>query len=163
MPLYLPAHITSIPGAMADLVTLFGTAAPMDQNNEPILIWLGEELGVFSSPTTIEMNGVEPVEREWASLGPNYLIEEQYSIKCKLSTFVGEGSTTADFLSVMDSAWSIWEALEVAIANDPTLDGNVRVCWFDETNYMPTTDGMGRAMATILWVIKCEARVTTLS
>ncbi len=160
---YLPAHITSIPGAVADLVTIFGVTCPYDSNNEPIVIWLGEELGVFSSPTTIEINKVEPVVREWAELGPTYRIEEQYSIQCKLSVFTGQGSTLPDFLSSMNSAWSIWEALEIAVANNPTLDGNVRLCWFDETNYQPTTDSTGRAMASINWVIKCEARVTTLS
>jgi hypothetical protein len=160
---YSPASITSIPNAISYLVTLFTTAAPYDPNNTPIMIWLGEELGVFSSPTTIEINGVDPVEREWASLGPNYLIEEDYSIKCKLSAFIGEGSTTADFLSVMTSTWAIWNTLEIAVANDTTLGENVRVCWFDETVYAPTTDAMGRAMAVISWTIRCQARVTTLS
>lgn len=160
---YTPAHITSIPGAIADLVTVFGNACPYDPNNEPITVWLGAELGVFAAPTTIEINGVDAVLREWASLGPDYMIEEQYSIKCKLSIFVGEGSAITDFLGVMNSAWSIWETLEIAVANNPTLDGNVRLCWFDETNYEPTTDAMGRAMGVISWVIKCEARVSTLS
>lgn len=160
---YLPAHITSIPGAVSDLVTIFGVTCPTDPNNEPIVIWLGEELGIFSSPTTIEINGVDPVIREWASLGPDYRIEEQYSIKCRLSVFAGEGSVLTDFLNVMNAAWTIWEALEIAVANNPTLDGNVRLCWFDETNYQPTTDAQGRAMACINWTIKCEARVYTLS
>jgi hypothetical protein len=160
---YQPAHITSIPNAITFLVNLFQTTCPYDSNNEPITIWLGEELGVFSAPTTIEINGVDPVDRQWASLGPNYLIEEDYSIKCKVSSFTGEGSSVTDFLSVMDSVWTIWEALEMGIMVDPTLGGYVRVCWFDETIYEPTTDGTGRAMAAISWVIKCEARVTTIS
>ncbi len=163
MTLYAPAHITSIPGAVNDLINKFSTAYPYDQNNIPVYVWFGTELGAYSAPVTIEINGIEPVLREWAELGPNYRIEEDYSIRCKITVFMGSGTAVSDFLNSMSAVFAVWNALEMAVANDPTLSGSVRLSWFDEVNYEPTTDGSGRAMGTITWVVRCQARISTLS
>ena len=164
MTTYAPAHLTSIPGAVNDLYAKFTTAYPYDQNNQPVYVWFGQQLpSTYSAPVTIEINGIEPVVRDWATLGPDYRIEEDYSIRCKLTVFTGQGATATDYLNSMSSVFAVWTALETVVANDPTLSGNVRVSWFDEVNYEPTTDGSGRACGTITWVVRCQARVTTLS
>lgn len=156
-------HFSAIPGTIDDLITVFGTAAPTDTNNEPIMVWFGAELGVFTSPTTIEINGVDPVTREWAVLGPDYTIEEHFSVKCKISVFSGLATSLQDFIATKNLVFGVWNALEMAVANNPTLDGNVRLAWFDECMYEPSQDAAGQACGEITWVVKCEARVSTLS
>lgn len=161
---YQPADITAIPGTLPYLVTLYQTAYPMDTNNVPVVVWFGVELGVWSSPTTIEINGVEPADQEPAELGPDYRREETFSVKCKITVFSGTGANgTPDFLARMTDCFTVWKALEIAVANDPTLGGNVRFAEFGEMQYEPTTDGKGDAVGTLLWVVRCQARVTSLS
>lgn len=136
----------------------------MDPNNVPVTVWFGSELAVWSGPTTIEINGVEPADQEPAELGPTYRREEVYSVKCKITVFNGEGANgSTDFLTSMDNCWNVWIALEIAVANDPTLGGNVRFAEFGEMVYEPTTAANGAAMGTLLWVVRCQARVTSLS
>ena len=164
MTLYSPAHITAIPDTVDYLISLFQTTCPYDSNNEPIRVWFGVQLGVWQAPTTIEINKIQPIMREWAELGPTYRVEEHFSVWCKITVFSGEGmGGTPDFQASKNSVFSVWGALEKAVANDPTLGGNVRVCRFDDVNYEPTTDAAGRAAGMITWAITCEARVTTLS
>lgn len=163
MPL-VPASITSIPGAVNYLFTLFQTAYPIDANNVPVMVWFGTELGAFSAPTTIEINGIDPGDQEPAELGPNYKREETYAIKCKISVFSGSGANGAtDFLARMNDVFTVWKALEIAVANDPTLGGNVRFAEFGDMAYEPTTDGSGRATGCITWCVRCQQRVTSLS
>lgn len=164
MPTLVPASITSIPGTVNYLFDLFGTTYPLDANSVPTLIWFGVTLTTFSAPTTIEINEVEPADQEPAELGPSYRREELYSIKCKITVFNGEGSNGAsDFLARMNDCFTVWKALAVAVANDFTLGGNVRYAEVGELCYEPTTDGSGRAMGCLTWVIRCSQRVTSLS
>ena len=161
---FVPASITSIPGTVNYVYNLFSTTYPYDANNVPTFVWFGTELAAFSAPTTIEINCVDPADQEPAELGPNYRREELYSIKCKITVFNGQGAGGAtDFLARMDDCFTVWKALEIAVANDPTLGGNVRYAEFGEMNYEPTTDGSGRAMGCLTWCIRCSQRVTSLS
>lgn len=158
------SDITSIPGALQSLYNLYSAAYPMDANNIPSMIWFGEELSVFSAPTTIEINSILNAEQEPAEIAPTYKKEETYDVRCKLSVFNGSGSNgSADFLANMLTCWDVWKALEIAVANNPTLDGNVRYCFFTEMAFEPTTDGAGRAAGYITWVVRCVQRVTSLS
>ncbi len=161
---YSPAHISAVPGAIDYTVNLFSVTCPTDSSNVPIMVWFGAELGVWQEPTTIELNAVHPISRKWVQLGPTFRIEEDFSIQCKITVFSGEGAGgTTDFLTAKDNVFSVWDTLEMAVANDPTLGGNVRISWFDDADYQPAVDAAGRAMGLMTWVIKCQARVTTLS
>lgn len=163
MGLYNEGHITSIPNAVNYLYDLYTATWQYDPNNIPVYYWVGVELGAYSAPATVEINDVGEVTREWAVLGPRYEIEEHYAITCKLTYFTGQGTEPSDYLTTMNTVFTGWGQLEIAVANDPTLGGSVRLCWFDECNYEPTTDGSGRACGTVTWLVRCEARVTTLS
>ena len=161
---YTPVDITAIPGTITYLVTLFGTAYPMDANNVPVLVWFGTELAAYSSPTTIEINGVDLADQEPAELGPNFKREETFTVKCKITVFNGEGANgTPDFLARMTDCFAVWKPLVIAVANDPTLGGNVRFAENGEMIYTPTTDGSGRAMGSLTWGVRCQQRVTSLS
>ena len=164
---FTPRHLSSIPQTTDYLYNLFSSSYKTDTNNQPVMVWFGTELGVWSTPITIEINGIEPVLREWATLGPDYQIEEDYSIRCKITSWSGESfsdptSAAQNFLNVKNDVFTAWFALEAAVANDPSLGQNVRVAWFDEMNYAPTTDGSGHACGTITWAVRCQVRVSTL-
>lgn len=161
---YVPSDISAIPGTLPYLVTLFGNAYPMDADNVPVLVWFGAELTTFSSPTTIEINGIDVADQEPAELGPNYKREETFTVKCKITVFNGEGANgSTDFLDRMNDCFTVWKALVIAVANDPTLGGNVRFAENGEMAYLPTTDATGRATGTLIWGVRCQQRVTSLS
>ncbi len=161
---YVPASVTAIPGTIHYVYNLFGATYPMDANNVPTLVWFGSELAVFSAPTTIEINCVDPADQEPAEMGPNYRREELFSLKCKITVYSGEGANGAtDFLARMDDCFTVWKALAIAVANDPTLGDNVRYAEFGEMEYMPGTDASGRATGCLTWSVRCSQRVTSLS
>lgn len=125
-------------------------------------VWLGTELGVFQTPTTIEINGITG-DQQPAELGPNYKREETFAIHCKITVFSGEGSTSTDFLNRMSDTWAVFDAIEIAIANNYTLTNVVRYAEIGETDYMPTTTQNGSAMGQLTFEVRCSQRVTSLS
>jgi len=125
-------------------------------------VWVGAELGVFQTPTTIEINGVTG-DQQPAELGPNYRREETFSIHCKITVFAGEGSTPTDFLNRMDDTWTVFNAIEVAVANNPTLTQVVRYAECGDMDYVPTTTQNGSAMGQLTFEVRCSQRVTSLS
>lgn len=160
---YAFGHITSIPPALHALYSILSAAYPTDPNGEPVMYWFGAELGAWESPTTVEINGVHPADQEPASLGPDYLREEIFSVDCRATVFGGDSTTANGFLSNMDAVWAVWIALETAVANNPELNGTVRYAEFGEMTYEPTTDGKGIVCGTLAWVVRCSARNFSLS
>jgi hypothetical protein len=159
-----PASVSAIPGTIPYLFNLFATTYPMDPNNVPTFVWFGVQLTAFSAPTTIEINGVGPADQEPAEMGPNYKREETFSVNCRVSVFNGQGASgSTDFIARMTDCFTVWKALEIAVANDPTLGNNVRYAEFGDMEYEPTTDGSGRAMGCLTWCVRCSQRVTSLS
>jgi len=159
---YSPNDLTSVPSTIAALVSIFGTACPIDPSNRPILVWYGQELGVYQTPTTIEINGASQTQTP-AELGPTYRREEEFLIHGKISLFSGEGADVIDHLNRMNECWNIWKSLQTAVANNPTLNGNVRFAEFSSAEDMPSSTPRGNAMHQIMFDIRCEARVTSLS
>jgi hypothetical protein len=157
-----PNNLTAVPATIQALIGIFGAAAPLDPNNRPIMVWYGRELGVFSEPTTIEINGVSQTQSP-AELGPTYRREEEFYVHCKVSVFSGEGADSQDHVNRMIEAWNVWKALEVAVANNPTLNGNVRYAEMVSVDDLPSTSPRGSAMHQLSFELRCEQRVTSLS
>lgn len=166
---YAFGHITSIPNALNSLFALYQTAYPTDPSNEPVYFWFGATLSAWFAPTTIEVNGVNPANQEPATLGPDFQREETFSIECKISMFPGFSPTTANYFTTMQNVWNAWIALEIAVANNPTLStsalpgGTVRYAEFGEMAYEPSTDGKGMCMGVLTWVVRCSARNYSLA
>ena len=163
MGLYTYGDITSIPNALTQLYSVFQAAYPLDANGQQVFFWFGAELGAWSAPTTIEINGVHPADQEPADVSQAFLREETFSIDCKITTFSGGATTQADFFASMNATWNVWIALSIAVANNPMLNGVVRYAEFGEMDYSPTTDAKGMCMGTLTWATRCSARVTSLS
>ena len=157
-----PNTITAVPNTIQALVSIFQAAAPMDLNNRPIMVWYVRELGVFAEPTTIEINGVSQTQMP-AELGPTYRREEEFIVHCKLTIFSGEGADSVDHINRMVEAWNVWKLLEIAIANNPTLNGNVRFAEMSSVEDLPSSTPRGTAMHQLTFEIRAEQRVTSLS
>lgn len=157
-----PNTITAVPATIQALVSIFSAAAPMDPNNRPIMVWYGRELGAFAEPTTIEINGVSQTQT-CAELGPSYRREEEFLIHCKITVFSGEGADSQDHINRMIEAWNVWKSLEIAIANNPTLNQNVRYAEMASVDDLPSTTPRGSAMHQLTFEVRAEQRVTSLS
>jgi hypothetical protein len=157
-----PNDLTAVPSTIQAIVSIFAIANPIDSNNRPIMVWYGQELGVFAEPTTIEINGVS-MTQEPAELGPNFRREEEFLVHCKITVFSGEGTSDQDHFNRMNDAWTIWKALQVAVANNPTLNNNVRYAEFVSVDDLPTTTPRGNAMHQLAFELRCEQRVSSLS
>jgi hypothetical protein len=145
-----------IPAAVHALFDLYQATYPADT------VWFGAELGTFATPTTIEINNVSG-DQQPAELGPNYRREEVFSVACRITVFSGEGSDPIDFLNRMDDTYAVFNALEIAVANNPTLSGTVRFAECGQMDYEPTTDAKGMAMGHLTFVVRCSQRVTSLT
>ncbi len=156
-------HITSIPNALTQLFAVYQAAYPTDANGEPTYYWFGAVLSAWSAPTTIEINGVHPADQEPVTLGPDYQREETFSIDCRLTMFNGSTPTTANYFLMMNNVWAAWTALEIAVANNPTLNGVVRYSEFGEMDYEPVADGKGMCMGALTWVVRGSARNYSLA
>lgn len=163
MALYAFGHITSIPPALQALFTVFEAAYPTDANGEAVLYWFGQSLPAWQPSTVVEITGVGPADQQPASLGPDYLREETFSVDCGITVFQGVTPTAANYFTNMNAVWNVWIALEKAVANNPTLNGTVRFAEFGELTYEPATDAKGLVMGTLKWFTRCSARNFSLS
>jgi hypothetical protein len=163
MALYAFGHITSIPPALEALYSVFSAAYPTDANGEAVLYWFGASLPAWEPATVVEITGIAPADQEPASLGPDYLREETFSVECQITVFQGMPPTPVNYLANMNAVWNVWIPLETAVANNPTLNGTVRYSEFGEMTYEPATDAKGLVMGTLKWLTRCSARNFSLS
>jgi len=145
-----------IPAATQSLFSLFSTTFPL------YTVWFGNELGVFATNNCIEINAVSG-DQVPAELGPDYRREEVFSVHCRITVIRGDASDPASYLGCMTDAWTTFNALEVAVANNPTLTQVVRFSELGEMEYEPTTTGQGLAMGVLTFVVRCSQRVNSLT
>lgn len=153
---------SAYPAAVQQLIQVFTAAYPTDATGTPVMVWYGVELGVYSAPTTIEINGYTG-DQEPAELGISYRREETGSIHCKITVYAGNGADSVDHVNRMVDCWNVWDALEVAVANNPTLNGTVRFAELGAMDDTPTTTGQGMAMGQLVFDVRYSARVQSLS
>jgi hypothetical protein len=145
-----------IPAATQSLFSIFTAAYPL------YTVWVGNELGVFATTDTIEINSVS-ADQAPAELGPSYRREEVFSVHCRITVIRGDASDPASYLGAMTDAFTIFNGLEAAVANNPTLTQVVRFAELGEMEYDPTTTAQGMSMAVLSFVVRCSQRVNSLS
>jgi hypothetical protein len=152
---------SSIPGAVAYWVNLAETTLKSTVTSpDGVYVWFGSPLSRYIAPITLQVMEVTEITHQWAELGSQYKIEETYKIHNQLVSFAGDN----DQLGRMNEVFSNLQLLTVALANDYTLGGNVRLCLpVVEGDYLPGTDASGRTAGSLTFDIHCEARVTSLT
>lgn len=89
--------------------------------------------------------------------GPNgFQVEEHYDILGQLRSWRGE-SVQADSRS---QALAMFAAIQLAVRNDPTLGGVIRVCWLDKGTGTQGVTSHGGTACEIEFALHCEARLT---
>jgi len=149
---------SSIPGAVQALITM------MDPLQGGVLpagtqVWFGLPLSRYIAPVTLQITSVRIEQDDIVVLGPSYRHEEVYSIECILTECFGDGNHLQRFLDV----FTTYNTIETTIANNPTLNQNVRVAIPEKTGYSPTADQKGLPVGTLTFEIRCEQRVNSLS
>jgi hypothetical protein len=144
---------SSIPSAVPYFLTLAETAL-----GDQATVWFGKELPLFSAPITLQVLGVVG-DQEPAELGPNFKREEVYSIQCELTAYAGD----QDFKARLAEAFAAFGLLEVAVANDADLGGNIRFAECGNMVFTPGADAQGQSIGQLAFDVRCSARVTSLT
>lgn len=144
---------SSIPGAVAYYKALATTALPATAQ-----VFMARELQAYVAPVTLQITGITG-DQEWATLAPDLQREETYSILCCLTTYQGD----ADFDSRLQEAFTNFELITLALGNDPTLGGHVRLCTVGDFNVVPEGDVKGQSICQLDFAVRCEQRVSSLT
>ena len=152
---------SSIPGAVEYWLNLAKTTlASTATSPDGVYVWFGSPLSRYVAPITLQVIEISEITHQWAELGSQYKIEETYKIHNQLVSFAGDNNQ----IGRMTEVFSNLQLLTVALGNDYTLGGNVRLCLpLVEGEYMPGTDPSGRTAGALTFDIHCEARVASLT
>jgi hypothetical protein len=94
-----------------------------------------------------------------AELGPNYRREETYSIMCELTAYAGD----EDYTARLSEAMTAFGLVEVAVANDADLGGNVRFAECGNFTFTPDSNAPGKCIGQLAFDVRCSARVNSLT
>lgn len=160
---------SSVPAVIPAFKTLAAAALPAGSE-----IWLGAVLPVYQvGPGAVsgvatgiicQLSGIRFDEDAYAELGPSYRHEEHYNISGCLISW--SGGTTGTFDQCLQDAYTCYEALAVAVANNPTLGLPTpapRLVWMRQLSVIIAPDSGGFAQAQIEWEAQVQARVTSLT
>jgi hypothetical protein len=146
---------SAVPNTVEYLISLFETTLPSVQ------VWFGKALGVYKAPQTLQMTGVDG-DSVWAELGQNFKRDETFAVMCQISSYAGDQSTQAN-INRMDEVYALLEPLQIAVANDYTLGGNVRLSEIRNFEYVPDEDAKGQSIGHLTFEVYCQVRITTLN
>lgn len=144
---------SSIPSAVPYFLDLAQTAL-----GDQATVRFGKPLPLFSAPITLQVLKIVG-DQAPAELGPNYRREEKYSLVCELTSYAGD----QDFVARMTEAWVAFDLLEIAVANDANLGGNVRFAQLGNILFEAGADIQGQSIGTLDFAVRCEARVNSLT
>lgn len=157
---------SSVKPAVNGLMTLMTAVLPVTTT---VAVARSNALFVYTAPLTFLITNVMG-DANWAELGPSYRIEEQYSIHCELTSYMGGNQ---DFLDRWDEVLDAWSIATVAIANDPHLtgipnngeavNGPVRVARYSGYNLTSDADPKGNSIGCLEFAVDCKQRVTSLT
>ena len=119
----------------------------------------GTVFGPYVAPQALQITGLHFTEDEYAELGPTYRHEEHYNIECALSSSAGDDDESSRFQEV----YALYEAVSVAIANNPSLSSTARLGWCRQLDYSPTYDPKGMSVGVLTFEVQVQVRVTSLS
>lgn len=151
---------SSIPGAVNAFLTMMdplqGGALPAGTQ-----VWFGKPLPKYIAQTTLQVVEVHgDPGQEPAELGPTYRREEVYDIACILTCWTGQPD---DYLGMFNQVFSVLKTVEVTVANNPTLNGNVRFAQIHTLDFVPDSDDAGHVLGSLTFTVNCQARITSLS
>lgn len=144
---------SAIPGAVAYFIPLMASTLPTRT-----FIWLGNKLGVYSAPLTLEIVDIAG-DQEWASIGPDLQQEETFSINCSLTSYAGD----TDFQTRLAEAFAAFSLIQVAVGNDATLGGTVRLAQLRNFSFEPQADEKGQSIGVLMFEVYCERRNSALT
>lgn len=146
---------SAIPGALVQAMAIASATFPANTT-----VYYGEELPTYSAPLTFQITEITG-DQQFAELGPGYRREEVFSLVCTLSFF--QGGVIPDFAVQLESLMDNFVLLSRAIANNPTLNGAVRLSEVGNFHISSATDQQGQGASTIDFSIRCQQRVTSLT
>lgn len=144
---------SAIPTAVPALISMATTALPSDA-----MVYFGKALPVYTAPITLQVIKVVG-NQDWIVLGPNYRREETFSIECQLTSFAGDN----DHPARMSEVFTQFHALTMAVGNDPTLQGTVRLAEVGDFDYEPDENGNGMTLGCLTFNVRCSQRVASQS
>lgn len=144
----------SLPSSIPALVTIAQGALPTN-----FQVALSKVPPVYVPSQSLLITGVRFSKDAYAELGPTYRHEEQYTVSCSLFSSAG-GS---DALARLQEVYSLYTAIQEAIANNPTLNATVRLAWPKQQAFTPGADANGLDVGQLDFQVYCEVRVTSLN
>jgi hypothetical protein len=143
------------PAATSYFLTLARSVLPDDAF--VILMKSGTPL-VFTAPLTLQVYGFTGSQVP-AELSPQARREEEFSIDCCISSYMGDD----DLEARMEEAQAGWDLLSVAIGNDYTLGHIVRWAQMAEYSFIPSKDTSGKALGSVEFKVNCQQRIDSLT
>lgn len=145
--------VTAIPAAIESFLAAATTAVPTGTGVFDGIVRAGQ-----SQTSLVVVTGWESEEREPATFGGAqfFTIEERFTLLGYIRCLEGSESQSVS----RGQAFAVFEALETAVRDDPTLAGAVRVSWFSRLVGTQGAADAARGNGTqIDWGLFCEARI----
>ena len=148
---------TSAPNAVTQFLAIAAAALPAN-----FQVRFGAVFGPRVDKQALLVTGVHFTNDDFAELGPDYRHEEHYALACSLCSFAG-GPDETNAATRMSEVFNLYADISVAVANNPTLNGTVRVAQTRQLEYSPTADAQGRSVGVLSFEVLCQQRVSSLT
>lgn len=145
---------SAIPGALTQFIAIASAALPAGTT-----VWFGEELTTYTAPITLQITEITG-DQNWAEMGPQYRREETFNLVCSLSCYQGG---VPDNPALLGTVMGNFALVSRAVGNNPKLNGAVRLAQVGNFMVSPATDAAGLSAMTLVFSVRCEQRVTSLS
>lgn len=143
---------SSIPGATSALISIATAALPT------AFVWFGKALPAYNAPITLQILNVTG-DQEWMEVGPAFRREETYSINCELTSWAGDQNYQQRMVEVMNA----FQTLTLALYNNMTLNGTVRLSEVKTLSFTPDADPKGLSLGRLDFAVDCQQRISVLT
>jgi hypothetical protein len=147
----------SVPTAIPALTSIFQGALP-----DNFQVGLGQVFTPYIAPQTLLITGIHFTEDEYAEMAPTYKHEEHYNVQCCLISTAGDNGYDAQ-ASRLQEVYTLYQGIQVAVANNPNISNTVRLGWCRQLDYMPSADIKGMSAGVLNFEVEIQARVTSLT
>jgi hypothetical protein len=143
----------SLPSSLPQFMSIAAAALPAG-----FQVILGVNFNPYVSPQTLLITGVHFDEDTYGEMGPRYQHEEHYNIECSLCSTAGDGDEPARLQEV----YVLYKDLQVALANNPSMNNTVRLAWCRQLAYSPAKDARGWSVGQLDFEVQVQVRVDSL-
>lgn len=150
---------TSFPLAVTNFLSIATAALPATSATTNVVIKFGSIIGVNPGMQWLLVKGCRYTEDTWGELGPTYRHEEHYYLACE----IGSSAGSDDEATRMTEVQGLYNDVAIAVANNPTLNGAVRVSECRQLSYSPSYTPQGFSQGCIEFELYCEQRVNSLT